>query len=183
MRRTIVIILAVASTGCGLFDGTNVTYEVQHYKGQCFGLFVTLCLQTRLPGETQFLNMFQTPEGFQYEWGFTYVIDVREEPVDNPPADGSSIRRILRNVVLKTPADRGAPFSLTLTNRYETIVENVPWVFTVHGQRDFTCLPPVDCDGLRAELAAGSTLQYDFRHPASSDDPLVLDAWTLVQQP
>ena len=48
-------------------------------------------------------NLFYSQiEGFSYEPGYEYVLQVRKEKIDNPPADGSSIRYRLVKVVSKT---------------------------------------------------------------------------------
>ena len=46
-------------------------------------------------------NFYGEIEGFTHEPGFRYELRVREEPVANPPADGSSLRWTLVKVVSK----------------------------------------------------------------------------------
>ena len=80
-------------SGCGILgiDGSETRIlEVAPYKAGCIGLFETLCLQVREPDEDSFGNTFTPIRGFSYEWGFTYLIRVEDQDIDNPPADGSS---------------------------------------------------------------------------------------------
>jgi len=40
-------------------------------------------------------------EGFTYEEGNEYVLEIKEEKIDNPPADGSSVKCILVKEISK----------------------------------------------------------------------------------
>ena len=46
--------------------------------------------------------MYSPIEGFEYEEGYEYVIEVKTENIDNPPIDGSSIKYILTKIISKT---------------------------------------------------------------------------------
>jgi hypothetical protein len=172
--------LAMGVAACGIFGvSTVVTYEVQHYKSQCFGVAVRTCLLTRTGDETAFTNMFEAPSGFEYEWGFTYVIVVNEAELDEVAADGPSIRRTLNNVVSKEPVDPGTSFTMLVLNESDFVTEVSPGLFSLQDEREFLCEAPVDCAGLRAALADGLWVEYDFHHPVSPTDPLKLVEWRV----
>ena len=115
MKRSILLAAAVVLGACGILDlddGTVRTFEVAPFKGSCFGLFPTLCLQVREPGAADWGNLYDTPAGFDFEWGVATVIEVEERTVDPAPVDGSSIRRTLRRVLSRTPEPADATFEL-----------------------------------------------------------------------
>lgn len=62
------------------------------------------CLQVQM-GEkvgSQTWEYFYSPiEGFNYQPGYVYTLKVKTEPIKNPPADGSSVKYTLIEVVLK----------------------------------------------------------------------------------
>lgn len=50
--------------------------------------------------------MYDPIEGFEYEQGYEYVIEVKIEHIENPPADGSSLKYSLIRVISKTKKTR-----------------------------------------------------------------------------
>lgn len=72
-------------------------------KVDCTGMVPMKCLQVRTPEQTNWEFFYQSIEGFAYEEGYTYKLRVRVEDVKNPPADASSKRYILVEVLEKNP--------------------------------------------------------------------------------
>lgn len=62
------------------------------------------CMQMRRSPDEPWELFYDGIEGFTFEPGFTYELRVRATAVDNPPADASSQRYALVEVVDKTPA-------------------------------------------------------------------------------
>lgn len=53
-------------------------------------------------GDAQNWSMFYSKiNGFDYEPGYEYVLDVKEERIENPPADGSSVSYTLVKQISK----------------------------------------------------------------------------------
>ncbi|GGJ51198.1 hypothetical protein GCM10008938_41520 [Deinococcus roseus] len=73
-------------------------------KVDCTGAAPMKCLQVRSPDKKDWEFFYSGIEGFNYEEGFNYKIRIRTEDVKNPPADASSKRYILVEVLEKTPA-------------------------------------------------------------------------------
>ena len=68
-------------------------------------------------GDDKDWSLFYSPiEGFNYENGYEYVIKVKKEKIDNPPADGSSIKYTLVKVISKKKL-----MSKGLPNSYNSI--------------------------------------------------------------
>jgi heat shock protein HslJ len=85
-------------------DSVERTLQVAPSRMECTGVAPDMCLQVRESSSAPWTLLHGAIEGFRYEPGFLYEIRIREEAVANPPADASSIRRILVSVVSKTPA-------------------------------------------------------------------------------
>lgn len=60
------------------------------------------CLQVKENPADNWSFFYSGIEGFDYEPGYEYVLKVKTEEIENPPADGSSTRFILQEQVSKT---------------------------------------------------------------------------------
>ncbi|WP_312991819.1 DUF4377 domain-containing protein [Chryseobacterium flavum] len=60
------------------------------------------CMQVKENASDSWTNFYSTIEGFTYEPGYEYVLKVKTEKIENPPADASSIKYILTEQVSKT---------------------------------------------------------------------------------
>ena len=103
-------------------DSIFRTLQVAPSRVECTGVGPDVCLQVRESPNAPWTLLHGAIEGFAYEPGFLYEIRIREEAVANPPADASSIRRILVSVVSKTPAPPsllGVPWRLVSINGRE----------------------------------------------------------------
>ncbi len=54
-------------------------------------------------------------EGHDFEWGVTSRIEVEDVVVENPPADGSSVRHLFVQLISTSSAPAGTEFSLDLS--------------------------------------------------------------------
>lgn len=59
------------------------------------------CLQVRNTESEEWRNLFASIEGFEYEPGNSYELRVEVTPIANPPADASSLKYKLKEVVSK----------------------------------------------------------------------------------
>jgi heat shock protein HslJ len=67
------------------------------------GVAPQTCLQVKENLEDEYSLFYSTIEGFEFEPGFEYELLVNKQIVPNPPADASSFRWTLVEVVSKTP--------------------------------------------------------------------------------
>ncbi|MCA9623797.1 MAG: DUF4377 domain-containing protein, partial [Myxococcales bacterium] len=67
----------------------------------CEGESPQKCMQVKLPGEDDWSWLYDGIEGFDFEEGYRYQLEVRVEEVEDPPADASSRRYHLVKVVEK----------------------------------------------------------------------------------
>ena len=59
------------------------------------------CMRVKEGADSAWSLFYSQIEGFDYEEGYEYVLQVEKEKIENPPADGSSIRYKLVKVVSK----------------------------------------------------------------------------------
>lgn len=77
------------------------TLFVASELADCQGVAPMKCMQVKQSMEEPWELMYSSIEGFTYEPGYEYQLEVRSENVPNPPADGSSIRVILVSQISK----------------------------------------------------------------------------------
>ena len=83
-------------------DGAvRVTLEVDARRVQCTGVARTRCLRVRVLPDTSWQRFYDPIEGFVYEEGYRWRLEVERRRVPNPPADGSSLAYRLVRIVSK----------------------------------------------------------------------------------
>lgn len=69
----------------------------------CEGVGPQKCMQVKENPDDEYTLFYGQIEGFQYEEGNQYTLVVKEEPVENPPADAPSIKWTLVSILSKAP--------------------------------------------------------------------------------
>jgi uncharacterized protein DUF4377 len=77
------------------------TLFVRDQRAPCEAEAKRECLQVKNAESEPWRNLFATIEGFEYEPGYQYELKVEVSPLANPPADASSLRYTLLEVVSK----------------------------------------------------------------------------------
>ena len=99
-----VAVLALAGCAAGSAPAVGaqevvLTLEVAPERVPCRGEMEMLCLQVRAPGEDAWRRFYDPIEGFDWEEGVRYTLEVARRDVPDPPADASSYAwRLLRIV-------------------------------------------------------------------------------------
>jgi hypothetical protein len=171
--RAIVGVTVVVLAGCGLLDPDSTTrrLEVAPYKATCYGLGPTLCLQVRAPGESTYEFLYETPLGFDFVWGAEMVILVEETEVENPPMDGSSIRRRLIEIEDVRPLPEGAVFELDVPAEVVQ-ADGADGFLLFGGQESLQCSATGACDALNTTVAP-NWVRLKLRYPESRGGPLI----------
>ena len=90
--------LGVALTGCS--ESTDTTrLWIGPERVECEGVAPMMCLQVAESEDGDYQLFYDTIEGFDYQEGTSYVIDVSITEVENPPADASSVQYTLVEIV------------------------------------------------------------------------------------
>jgi len=98
--------------------GTNL--RVNYFTSIC-AFFTPECLLVQegtMLGSKDWDFFYSEIEGFEYEPGFVYNLEVNKTTIDNPPADGSSIRYELVRVISK----------ITVACSFDNAVEDLDWL-------------------------------------------------------
>ena len=109
------LLALVACSGTSPTQSTKaMKWKVDHYKVPCVGEGIFLCyLLTREGGEREYF--YDEIEGFDYEWGYTYEIEVEQSPVKQPMADASSFSYRLKQQLSKEKVAPETTFELPLS--------------------------------------------------------------------
>jgi heat shock protein HslJ len=100
MKKLLGLFLVGLSISSFVFAQTK-TFYINSSKKSCTGLVPMTCLQYKNdPGEDWKL-LYQPIEGFNFEEGYLYTLQVKAKKVKNPPADASSVRYIIKKEVSK----------------------------------------------------------------------------------
>ncbi len=67
----------------------------------CRGVGLQKCLLVRENLDKEWTNFYDTIEGFDYEEGYTYSLQVAISNIENPPADGSKLKYSLLKIISK----------------------------------------------------------------------------------
>ncbi|SDR03685.1 protein of unknown function [Chryseobacterium soldanellicola] len=96
------LIITQCTASASASGGDEKTFIVGPQTADCTGVAPMKCLQVKENQTGNWTNFYSNIEGFTYEPGYEYVLKVKTEKVENPPADGSSIKYILVKQVSKT---------------------------------------------------------------------------------
>ena len=101
MLKTLSFAIVLALAGCSATGQAGATREiyVAAQRVPCVGVGPMECLQTRESPDQPWQLFYGEIEGFDFQPGTEYRLRIVEEPVLNPPADGSSIRTKLDRVL------------------------------------------------------------------------------------
>ncbi|MEY8761849.1 DUF4377 domain-containing protein [Chryseobacterium tongliaoense] len=90
------------TTSASASGGDEKTFIVGPQTVDCTGVAPMKCLQVKENASENWTNFYSNIEGFTYEPGYEYILKVKTEKIENPPADGSSIKYTLVKQVSKT---------------------------------------------------------------------------------
>lgn len=77
---------------------------------ECQGIVLQQCYLIKINGSDQWEYYYDEIIGLDYEAGYEYQIRVREDMINNPPADASSIQYTLIEIISKEmKASEGLP--------------------------------------------------------------------------
>ncbi len=89
-------------------EGEVITMYVGPELVECTGVGPQTCMQVKMNPDDNYTLFYNQIEGFTFEPGNEYELLVLVQAVENPPADGSSLKYTLVEEVSKAPAAAGA---------------------------------------------------------------------------
>lgn len=100
MKAPLLLCSTLLLSACQSTPATETLY-IQDKLADCIGVAPMKCMQVRgQPGESWSL-FYQQIEGFTFEPGYRYQLEVTKERLTDVPADASSLRYRLVKVVSK----------------------------------------------------------------------------------
>jgi heat shock protein HslJ len=111
---TLLALATVALAGCGPFGGgpAEKTVYVGPYQVDCVGVAPQKCLLIKEKAQDDWKMYYDQIQDFEYEAGYEYELLVREDKVDDAPADASTLRWTLIEVRSQTRSLEGTTWVL-----------------------------------------------------------------------
>lgn len=148
----IVLAAAACSDGTGGPEaGVEKEVLVAHFVSDCVGVAPQQCLSVRESTDDEWTLWYDPIDGFEHEAGYDYRLMISETRVADPPADASSIRWTLIEILEKTPVTSEADGNPILR----------PWKLESFG-------PAADLgDGATADLVNGALASLPADNPVT----------------
>jgi hypothetical protein len=163
--------LAPLAAGCSSTNDTEVAeITVLDHLAPCQGFVVWDCM---LVDEGRGPQLFYDGiEGFTYQWGSTYRLEVDIQKIRNPLPDGSSRELHLRETLEVQPVAPNSEFTLALHGEaYPGALQLLTPVgqgFVMALGRQIVCQDPAVCTAITDALRPPGAFDLTLRHP---DDP------------
>ena len=98
-------LLLLLAISCGTAQSEEIrTLFIADHLADCTGVSEQKCMLIKEKPDEEWTYFYDKISGFDYEEGYTYEVRVKVEEVENPPADASSKKYTLTELVAKTPA-------------------------------------------------------------------------------
>jgi heat shock protein HslJ len=108
--------------------GRVITAWVGPELVDCVGVAPQKCMQVKTNPDGEYTLFYDQIEGFDYQEGYEYEIQVLVEAVPNPPADASALKYTLVEVVSQTPVTVEQPMTGDLSVEEELTLEGPTWL-------------------------------------------------------
>ena len=135
----------------------TIDMRINHFQntGIALGPVLTLMVQEETEiGTENWTKFYSTIEGFNYQPGTIYNLSVKTEPINNPPADGSSMKYTLLEIKSTQEVDNETPFEIDLKINGENFI-------TTDNGLKLLNKTNIDCNNLCDELE-NSLQNQDF---------------------
>ena len=97
------------------------TFFVADHLADCTGVSEQKCMLIKENPDEDWSYFYDKISGFDYEEGYSYELRVTVEEIDNPPADGSSKKYTLTELVTKTQTEGSAQGENELIGTWKVI--------------------------------------------------------------
>ena len=178
-KLTAVLMICFFMVSCNKDDDPSLTLNVNHFKQTAIGAentLVFLVQENDKIGAENWDYYYGDIEGFDYELGYIYSLNVTKKNTPNPPSDGTSFSYKLQSVISKTSTNKQNTFQITL----KSVSKASPPSFVMgNKQEGFTLLNEVNidcnllCDELSDALVKREEVNGLFSHKNSNTITLV----------
>ncbi|TMP31386.1 hypothetical protein CWB99_03785 [Pseudoalteromonas rubra] len=149
-------------------------WNIDAYAQHCTGVAQQLCLRVKPSDEESYSLHYGLIEGFEYQWGHHYQLEVTASEVNNAPADASSKKVQLKAISSVKEDNIGTEYILSDVNlQPDTLVyDDKEQGYRFLG-KPFTCTEYVDCDQLYSMRATGAKVNLTFRYEGNANIALL----------
>ncbi|AVR47509.1 hypothetical protein C7S20_16225 [Christiangramia fulva] len=172
------LLLFLAQTcAVGDIEGSGATemMRINHYKQTAFAESPVLVMLVQKGNETggeDWKYFYDEIEGFDYQPGYIYELQVRKKKVNNPPQDASSIKYILVKVISKNAVETDEEFDINLKwNGTNFVIAEGDNRYSLLNEYDINCQDL--CDEMTADLENDEEVIGTFLHDADNSLKLV----------
>ena len=145
-----------------------IILTINHYRVPCVGASTQLCYLSREAAQPAWEFLFEGIDGFRYQWGKIYELEVEKTRRKDVKADQSEIAYKLVRIISSKHAPLDASFSLILKDADMLSVRKADnGEFSLLGQYPVSCNSTTLCEELESKLQTASNIAGLFRH--SSD--------------
>lgn len=176
--QVLLVLLLACSSGCSGDDDIQpqiIDMRINHYQGTGIGegpVLTFLIQEGEDIGTDDWENFYSQVEGFDYEPGYIYDLSVIRPRIDNPPADGSSLKYKLNEIVSREKIDGDAQFEIYLKlNGQSFITGNSRTDYQILNQTEIDCNEL--CEELKENIESQSFLIGRFKHKENNEIQLV----------
>ena len=174
MKLVLVILVAILA-GCNN-DSEGVGDRevfIDHYKSECFGIDLSLCMRSRSSTEEEWSLFYNAIEGFDYEWGYVYKLKVNVSNIENPPADASSKKYTLLEVLSKELEPVTTTFDMAASRASGLVVNKSTGIYELYGEKEFSCTTQ-QCASIDSLITQDLAILFEFTHSATLSEPMQL---------
>jgi hypothetical protein len=146
--------------------------EIAGHRAPCVGSTTQLCLVVKKPGQASLGLFYDSIEGLAPRWGREYTVEMDVVPVPNPPADGSSLRYVLRTIVRDEAVPPGRSFNFRVFDAGSGVAAFVTVLGAADGRlmdgTTFICPTASTCSDIQVRLSRSGAFDILFEHRADS---------------
>lgn len=174
-RMFYICFLSLILISCGSDSKSKIEeLSVLSYKNSCIGMVQYLCSVSINENTGEPKNIHTWIESFDFIWGHNYQLKVEVTQLDNPPADGSSEKWLVKEVTSDIEDNVGQQYLIKsiwlLSNTFTIDLETNQYKFL---GKEFTCSSDVDCDALVGINDTGGVVDVTFEYVGSGNITLV----------
>jgi len=137
------------------------TYYIAPYQVDCIGVGPQKCFLIKQAINAPWQNFYSHIQGFEFETGYSYILKVKETPIENPPADGSSIHYELTEILEKHEVNQALQsiydiWGVTKVNGEDRLSQGIMQTIEINTHK-MTVLGEAGCNGYQGIIKADST--------------------------
>lgn len=104
MKKCLILVIVFLLSITGFSQSVEKTIYIAPEQTKCMGVGPMDCMQVKWSNDGEWQLFYEQIDGFTFEKGYNYKLLIKEEKVENPPADASNVKYTLVKVISKEKA-------------------------------------------------------------------------------